>query len=321
MGRYILRRLLWTVIIVLLASVLTFLIFFVLPAGDPALRFAGKQPTEELIAQARVNLGLDKSLPQQYWLFLSRLVTGDEYGWPGLGYSFHTRDAVLPELINRSRVTGSIIVGGALLWMVIGVPVGVISALKRKTFWDRGLMGICLFFISAPVFWLALLSLLIFWKKLGWLPGTGYVAFAQNPGQWFAHLILPWCILALLYAAIYARLVRANMIDVVSEDYIRTAWAKGLSPRKVVMHHELRPALAPVIALFAIDLGALVGGTIVTETVFNMQGLGNWLLIAANNNDLPVTMAVTIVVAAAVCILTLIADVLLAVIDPRVRLR
>ncbi|MCB0882435.1 MAG: ABC transporter permease [Thermoleophilia bacterium] len=321
MGRFIIRRLIWTVFIVLLVSVLTFLIFFVLPSGDPALRFAGKQPTAELIAQARANLGLDKSLPEQYWLFLKHLVTGDEYGWPGLGYSFHTRDAVLPELINRARVTGSIIIGGAALWMLIGVPVGVISALKRRTIWDRGLMGVCLFFVSAPVFWLALLSLLIFWKKLHWLPGTGYVAFAESPGQWFAHLILPWCVLALLYAAIYARIVRANMIDVVSEDYIRTAYAKGLSPRRVVMHHELKPALAPVVALFATDLGALVGGTIVTETVFNMQGLGNWLLIAANNNDLPVTMAVTIVVAAAVSLLTLVADVLLAAIDPRVRLQ
>lgn len=320
MGRFIIRRLLWTTLIVLLVSVLTFAIFFLLPSGDPALRFAGKQPTPELIQQARESLGLDKSVPEQFWRFLSTLVTGDKYGWPGLGFSFQNKDAVLPELIDRSRVTGSIIIGGAALWMLLGIPVGIVSALKRRTVWDRGLMGVALFFVSAPVFWLALVSLLIFYKTLGWLPGTGYVPFAENPKEWFMHLILPWSVLALLYAAIYARIVRANMIDVVSEDYIRTAFAKGISPRRVIVNHELRPALAPVVALFATDLGALVGGTIVTETVFNMQGLGSWMLIAANNNDLPVAMAVTLVVAVSVGILGLIADIILAVLDPRVRL-
>lgn len=319
MGRYIIRRLIWTVLVVLLVSILTFFIFFVLPSGDPAARFAGKQPTPELIAQVRISLGLDKSVPEQYWLFLKHLVTGDQYGWPGLGFSFQTKEAVLPQLIDRARVTLSIIFGGAVLWLAMGIPVGVLSALKRGTRLDRTAMGVALFFVSAPVFWLGLLSLYVFWKQLGWLPGTGYVAFADSPARWASHLILPWMVLALLYAAIYARVVRGNMIDVMSEDYIRTARAKGLPERQVVVRHELRAGITPVVTLLTIDLGVLVGGTIVTETVFNMQGLGNWLLVAAQNNDLPVTLAVTIVVAGCVSILSLVADILYAVLDPRVR--
>jgi len=321
MGRYIIRRLLWTVLVVLLVTMLTFIIFFVMPKGDPATRFAGKSPTPELIQEVKQSLGLDKSVPEQYGLFLKRLVVGDEYGWPGLGKSFQTKQAVRPELIQRAQVTITIIIGGALLWLAIGIPVGVISALKRGTAWDRIAMGTALFFVSAPVFWLGLLSLYVFWKKLGLPTETGYVAFTSSPTTWFWHMLLPWLVLALLFAAIYARIVRGNMIDVMSEDYVRTARAKGIPERQVVMRHELRSGITPVITLLAIDLGVLVGGTIVTETVFNLQGLGNWLLVAAQNNDLPVTLAVTVLVAAAVSLLSLVADILYAVLDPRVRYR
>ena len=319
MGRYIIRRLLWTVLVVVLVTLLTFVIFFVMPKGDPATRFAGKSPTPELLQEVKESLGLDKSVPEQYGLFLKRLVVGDEYGWPGLGKSFQTKQAVKPELVQRAQVTITLIIGGAILWLAIGIPVGVISALRRGSALDRISMGTALFFVSAPVFWLGLLSLYVFWKKLGWLPGTGYVSFGSDPWAWFSHMFLPWMVLALLFAAIYARVVRGNMIDVMTEDYIRTARAKGLSERRVVLKHELRTGITPVITLLAIDLGVLVGGTIVTETVFNLQGLGNWLLVAAQNNDLPVTLAVTVLVAAAVSILSLVADILYAVLDPRVR--
>lgn len=319
MGRYIIRRLLWTVLVVLLVTMLTFVIFFVLPSGDPAYRFAGKQPTPELVEQVRESLNLDESVPQQYATFVKNLVTGDEYGWPGLGFSFQTKEAVLPQLIDRAKVTLSLIIGGAILWLAIGIPVGVFSAIKKGTVWDRTAMGVALFFVSAPVFWLGLLALYLFWKQLGWLPGTGYVPFAESPSDWFTHMIMPWFVLALLFAAIYARVMRGSMIDVMGEDYIRTARAKGLPERQIIIRHEVRPAITPVITLLAIDLGVLVGGTIVTETVFNLQGLGSWLLVAADNSDLPVTLAVTVVVAIAVSLLSLVADILYALLDPRVR--
>jgi len=319
--RYIIRRLLWTGLVVLLVTLLAFVIFFVLPSGDPATRFAGRQATPELIEEVRKDLNLDGNVVEQYTTFVGDLVTGDEYGWPGLGFSFKTREAIKPELIDRAQVTGTLIAGGALLWLLIGVPVGVLAAVRRNTLWDRLSMGTALFFISAPVFWLGLLALYIFWKQLELLPGTGYVAFSESPGDWFAHMILPWTVLALLFAAIYARITRGSMIDVLSEDYVRTARAKGLTERRVVVRHGLRAGITPVVTLLAIDLGVLVGGTIVTETVFNLQGLGNWLLVAAETSDLPVTLAVTVVVAIAVSLLALVADIVYALLDPRVRYR
>ncbi|MFN8110717.1 MAG: ABC transporter permease [Thermoleophilia bacterium] len=321
MGRYIIRRLLWTVLVVVVVTMLTFVIFFVMPKGDPATRFAGKSPTPELVAEVKASLGLNHSVPEQYWLFVKHLATGDQYGWPGFGKSFQNKQAILPELKQRAQVTGTLIIGGALLWLAMGIPVGVISALKRGTLWDRISMGTALFFVSAPVFWLGLLFLFIFWKKFGLPFETGYVGFTTNPLTWFNHLFLPWMVLALLYAAIYARVVRGNMIDVMSEDYVRTARAKGLPERQVVVKHELRSGITPVVTMLAMDLGLLVGGTIVTETVFNLQGLGNWMLIAAQTNDLPVTVAVTVLAASAVSILALVADVLYAFLDPRVRHR
>jgi peptide/nickel transport system permease protein len=319
MGRYIVRRLIWTLLVLLVVTLITFVIFFVLPSGDPALRFAGKQPTEATLNQVREQLGLDRSLPEQYGIYLRNLILGDEYGWPGLGFSYTDRAPILPELWQRAQITIQLILGGAVLWLLIGIPVGVLSALKKRSIGDRAAMGAALFFVSAPVFWLGLMLLWIFWAKLGWLPGTGFVAFSTDPSLWLQHMLLPWFTLALLFAAVYARVVRGNMLDTLSEDYIRTARAKGLSERRVIGKHALRPSLVPVVTLLAIDLGVLVGGTVVTETVFNLQGLGSWVLKGTLDQDLPVTLAVTVVVALAVCIFSLIADILYAYLDPRVR--
>ena len=231
---------------------------------------------------------------------------------------FTTLDPVLLEIIWLTLGVSGI----ALFFsMFLGIPVGVISALKRGTIWDRLSMGTALFFVSAPVFWLGLLSLWFFWKTLGLPLESGYTPITDGPTSWFLHMVLPWSVLALLFAAIYARIVRGNMIDAMNEDYVRTARAKGLRERQVVVKHELRASIAPVITLLAIDLGVLVGGTIVTESVFNLPGLGRWLLVAAETNDLPVTLAVTVLVATAVSVLSLVADILYAVLDPRVRYR
>jgi peptide/nickel transport system permease protein len=320
MGRYVIRRLLWAGLVVLIVTLLTFVIFYVMPPGDPAVRFAGKQPTPELIAQVREQLGLDKSLPEQYVLFLKRLVTGDEYGWPGLGFSFDSRTPIIDEIKQRTPRTVSLALGAALIWLVMGVTIGIISALKRRSLADRLAMGFALFGISAPVFWLGLLALWFFVQKAGIDEfSTGYVPFAENPYQWFTHLILPWTVLALLYAAFYARMTRGNLIDTLGEDYIRTARAKGLPERTVIMKHGLRASLTPIVTMFGMDIALLIGGAVITETVFNIQGLGNWSVSAALSADLPAVVGATLVLAIAVAIMSLVVDIFYAYLDPRVR--
>ena len=321
MGRYILRRLLWTIVVVLVVTLITFVIFYVLPSGDPALRFAGKEPTPQVLAQVREDLGLNHNVAIQYLLYLKRLVVGDRYGWPGLGFSYGSGAAIAPQLWQRAQITIQLVLGAAVMWILIGIPVGVYSALKPRSAFDRSSLFIGLVFISTPVFWFGLLLLWVFWSTLGWLPGTGYVAFSDNPVQWAGHLFLPWLVLALPFAAVYARIVRSNMLDTLGEDYIRTARAKGLPERRVVAHHALRASVVPIVTLLAVDVATLIGGTVVVERIFNLQGLGSWVLDGALNQDLPVTLAVTLVATIAVCILSLCADVIYAYLDPRVRPR
>lgn len=319
MGRYILRRLLWTVVVILVVTLITFVIFYVLPSGDPALRFAGKQPTAQVLAQVRTDLGLNHTVVVQYLLYLKRLVVGDRYGWPGLGFSYSSGAAISPQLWQRAQITIQLVLGAAVLWMLIGIPVGVFSALKPRSRFDRTSLFVGLVFISTPVFWLGLLMLWLFWSTLGWLPGTGYVAFTNDPIQWAAHMLMPWITLSLAFAAVYARIVRSNMLDTLGEDYIRTARAKGLSERRIVTRHALRASLVPIVTLLAVDIATLIGGTVIVETIFNLQGLGSWVLNGALNQDLPVTLAVTLVATIAVSILSLVADILYAYLDPRVR--
>jgi peptide/nickel transport system permease protein len=319
MGRYIIRRSLWVIITMLIVTFVAFCIFFLLPSVDPAIAFAGRSPTPELIAEIEDQLGLDEPWPVQYALYVKRLFTGDEYGWPGLGLSYDTRTPVLEEVKERSVVTAQLAIGAAILWLAMGIPIGIVSALKRRSLADRAAMGFALVAVSAPVFWLGLVALFIFWQKLGWLPGTGYVPFTESPWSWFQHMILPWFVIALLFAAIYARVVRGNLIDTMGEDYIRTARAKGLPERQVVRRHGLRAGLTPIITLLGIDLALLVGNTVVTETVFNLPGLGNYVLVSVNNGDIPAVMAVVVIAALAVTVIGLLVDIVYAYLDPRVR--
>src|SRR6266542_2854244 len=302
MWRYIVRRLLWVAVVVLIITLITFLIFFVMPPTDPAVAFAGKQPTPEAIAQVRQQFGLDRPVWVQYGLFLKHLFAGDQYGWPGLGFSFATRQSV------RS-----------LLRDCIAIPIGIISAVKRRTLVDRLSMGLALFFVSAPVFWLGLMALWLFWFKLGSSAGTGYVSIATSFGSWLNHMILPWVVLALLFAAFYARMTRGNLIETMAQDYIRTARVKGLPEWKVIYKHGLRSSLTPVVTMFGMDLGTLFGGAVITETVFNLQGIGQWVVQSVFNSDLPVILAVTIVTSLAITLMNLLVDILYAYLDPRVR--
>ncbi len=319
MGGYILRRLVWSAFVVLVVTMLTFVIFYVMPPGDPAIRFAGRQPTAETIAAVRDRFGLDEPVYTQYGIFVKNLVTGDEYGWPGLGFSYDTDVGVRNELVNRIPRTLSLVVGAAILWAIMGVLIGIISAIRRGTALDRMAMGFALVGVSAPVFWLGLVALFVFWQKLGWLPGTGYVPFAESPSQWFLHLVLPCTVLALLYAAFYARMTRGNLLEAMGEDYIRTARAKGLSERSVIMKHGLRASLTPIVTMFGMDVALLFGGAVITETVFNWQGVGSWVINATFNSNLPVVVAVVLLSAIIVVLMNLIVDIVYAYLDPRVR--
>jgi peptide/nickel transport system permease protein len=319
MALYIARRLVWAVVVILAVTAITFAIFYLLPPGDPALRFVGKQPTPEAIALVRHNLGLDRPWYIQYLKFLKAIVLGDKYGWPGLGYSYDSSVPIRTQILNAAPRTASLIVGAAVVWLTVGITIGVISAIKRRTVFDRLAMSFALFGISAPVFWLGLMALFIFWYKLGWTAGTGYVSFTDSPRQWASHLILPWIVLALLYAATYARMVRGNLLDAMGEDFIRTARAKGLPERTVIFKHGLRASLAPIATMFGLDVALLVGGAVITESVFNLNGLGFMAIDSVFRLDLPATLGVVLVATFAVVTMNLIVDVLYAFLDPRVR--
>jgi peptide/nickel transport system permease protein len=311
--------LLWVVVVVLVVTAITYVVFFVMPSSDPAVTFAGKNPTPEQIEEVRHQFGLDKPVPVQYLTFLKHVFLGDQYGWPGLGFSYSTRSPVKDQFFGRVLVTVQLALGAALVWLAIGIPIGIISAIRRRTLTDRLAMGFALFFVSAPVFWLGLMGLWLFWFKLRWSPGTGYVAWSDSFTGWLSHMILPWVVLALLYAASYARMTRGNLLETMGQDYIRTARVKGLPERTVILKHGVRASLTPVVTLIGLDLGALLGGAVITETVFNLQGIGQWAVNSTFQGDLPAVLAVTLVVALAVTLMNLIVDIVYAYLDPRVR--
>jgi peptide/nickel transport system permease protein len=298
---------------------ITFLVFFKLPNGDPALRFAGRVPTTENLVIIRHRLHLDQRFYVEYAYFVKNFFTGDQYGWPGLGYSYGNDVSVRSEVLQRAPRTLFLILGVATIWLVFGVTIGVISAVKRRTAVDRAAMGFALFGISAPVFWLGLMALYLVWKKLGLTSGSGYTPLDEGVGQWLGHMILPWTVLALLQIAIYARLTHSNLLETLGEDYIRTARAKGLSERRVILNHGLRASLTPIVTIFGLDIALLLGGAIITESVFNIQGLG-WLAFnGAITQDLPSVLGVVIYTTTAVVIANLIVDIIYAYLDPRVR--
>src|ERR1700722_12394488 len=316
---YLTRRLAWTVVVILAVVAVTFAVFFLLPNGNPALRFAGKSPTPQAIAQIDARLHLNKPWYVEFGYFVKTLAVGDENGWPGLGYSYGNYVSVRSEIIQRAPRTLWLIAGAATIWLTFGVAIGVLSAVRRRTWVDRSAMGFALFGISAPVFWLGLMALYIVWKELGLTDGSGYVPLSDGIGPFLGHMILPWVVLSLLYMAIYARLTRNNLLETLGEDYIRTARAKGLSERKVIFKHGLRASLTPIVTLFGLDCALLVGGAIITESVFNIQGLG-WLAYnGAETQDLPTVLGVVICTATAVAVMNLLVDIVYAFLDPRVR--
>jgi peptide/nickel transport system permease protein len=324
MGRYIIRRLLWVVVLLFLVSVLTFVIFYVFPSTDPALLRAGRSPSPEVIASIRHNLGLDKSKPEQFGIYMKNVVTKFDFG-----HSFQNDVDVRSEILDRLPVTISLTVGAVVVWLLAGIPVGIISAIRRRTVIDRASMGAALVAISAPVYWLGLVALFLFAKDIGKIPifdgaGTypesgGWLVWLHHPGQWFGSLLLPWLVLAASFAAFYARLLRANLIDVMGEDYIRTARAKGLRERRVVLRHGVRSAITPVFTALGLDIGILLGGAILTESVFNLPGVGRLAYDAIQNGDLPTIQGTVLFGAFFIVMANLLVDVGYAFLDPRVR--
>lgn len=321
MGRYLIRRSLFLILVLWIVSVLTFIIFVKLPAGDPARRFAGRRTSPQIIEQARENLGLDKPIWVQYGRFAKGLIP-----WPGLFlneqvyFSYSNYVPVKDELYQRLPVTMALSAGAAVLWLMIGLPIGVLSAIRPRSVGDRAAMLFALFGVSAPVFWIGFVMLYTFWFKLGWLPGSGLPSdqsLVQSMLE--GRLILPWITLSLAFAAFYTRMVRGNLIETMSEDYIRTARAKGLAERRVIFKHGLRSALTPVVTMFGMDVGVLLGGAIITETVFNLPGLGKYAIQGIVGNDIPAVMGVTVVATFFIILANLVVDVMYAVLDPRVR--
>jgi peptide/nickel transport system permease protein len=319
MTLYIARRLVWTVVVVACVLAITFAVFYLLPAGDPALRFAGKSPTDAELHQIHVRLGLDHPWYVQFGYFAKGFAVGDKFGWPGLGYTYAGQTSVKDLIIQRAPRTLLLIAGAAIIWLLVGVTVGVISAVKRRTVVDRTAMSFALVGISTPVFWLGLMALYIFWRQLGWTGGTGYISPADSPTGFISHMILPWIVLAMLYAAFYARMTRNNLLETLGEDYIRTARAKGLPERTVIFKHGLRASLTPIVTMFGLDIALLVGGAIITESVFNIQGLGYLAINSALQQDLPIVVGVVLLTSVAVALANLLVDILYAFIDPRVR--
>lgn len=318
MVRYIIRRLLWMLILLALVSAVTFVIFYALPSADPAVLRAGRQGTPELIAQIRHNLGLDQPLYVQYFTYMKAIVLHFDFG-----YSYQNSANVREQIISRLPATISLTGGAVIVWLAIGLPVGIISAIRRRTAIDRISMGSALLAISAPVYWLGLVALYLFSRDIGVIPvfagANSYQPLTHNPAAWFDSLLLPWLVLAASFAAFYARLLRANLIEVMSEDYIRTARAKGLSERRVVLRHGVRAAITPIVTLLGLDIGILLGGAILTESVFNIPGVGRMAFDAIGRADLPVIQGTVLFGAFFIIIANIVVDIGYAFLDPRVR--
>jgi peptide/nickel transport system permease protein len=316
--RYVVRRLAWSALLLVLVCFLTFVVFYVLPATDPAVLRAGRNATPELIAEVRAKLGLDQPVHEQFWIYAKGVVTDFD-----LGYSYYSEVPVREEIVARLPASISVAFGAFVIWMAIALPVGILTALRPRSKSDRVVTGTTLFFLSAPTYWLGLVVLFLFASDIGrfrLIGGSGmYVPFSEDPRQWFEALFWPWIVLALGFAGIYARMIGENLREAMEQDYVRTARAKGVKERRVVLKHGLRAALTPIITLAALDLGLLLGGTILVETVFNIPGVGRYAVEAIQNGDLPAIQGTVLFGAMFIILAILMADILYAVLDPRVR--
>jgi peptide/nickel transport system permease protein len=317
-ARFLVRRIALGLLVIWLITVAVFTLFFVAP-NDVARTLAGRQATPETVALISARLGLDQPVWKQYLDFIWKALHGD------LGYDYYHQVPVTEIMGAALPITLSLALGGAVIWLVMGVTNGVVSAVRPRSVVDRSLTAFALFFYSMPTFLLGLLLLYFLYFRLtlaGYpiFPAGGYAPISDGVWPWVQHLVLPWFTLALVSAATYTRLTRASMLDVLGEDYVRTARSKGIAERRVILRHGLRAALTPVVTQFGIDVGALLGGVVVTETVFSLPGLGKTSIDAINQQDLPVIIGIVLFASVAVVVANIIVDIVYAVLDPRVRL-
>jgi peptide/nickel transport system permease protein len=314
---YIIRRLLWGIALLIIVCALTFVMFRVLPTGNPAVRFAGRDPQPKLIKEIEAILGLNKPLPVQFWDYLKGIFLHFDFG-----FSFYNQESVTGLISERLGATASLAIGAAVLWLAGGLTVGIISALRQRTVLDRASMGVALGLISAPEFWLGLIVLYLFASDIGkWkiFPGAGsYVGITTDPWKWFTSLLMPWFVLASGGAAVYARLMRGSLIETMKEDYIRTARAKGL-PERSVIRQGVRAAINPIVTLSALELGALLGGAIIVEDVFNIPGIGRLSYQAIVNADFSVIQGTVLLASMFIIVANIVVDIIYAYLDPRVR--
>jgi peptide/nickel transport system permease protein len=315
---FIIRRILWGILAMAIVIAVTFLLFYILPTANPAVLRAGRNASPKTIAYISQELGIDKPIYTQFWDYVKNIVFHFN-----LGYSFYSDAPVRGLIADRLPATISLALGSVVLTLIAGLPVGIISAIKRRSFFDRISMGTSLVFVSAPTYWLGLIAIYLFAADIGRFKvfdGSGsYVPLTTNPGQWFGSLILPWLVLAAGSAAVYARILRGSLIDVMGEDYIRTARAKGLRERRVIMHHGVRSAITPIVTIVGLDIGALLGGAVLTETVFDIPGIGRLNYDAITHSDFPIVQGTVLVAALFIIVANILVDIGYAYLDPRVR--
>ena len=318
MTAYVVRRLLWALLLLLLVSAVTFAVFYLLPSGDPAQLRAGKLADTAQLTQIRHTLGLDRPVYTQYWLYMKQVVEHFDFG-----YSYQNSQPVRQEILSRLPATISLTAGAVVVWLLVGLPIGVISAVRSRTLVDRVSMGGALLAISAPVYWLGLVMLYLLANDIGVVhvfKGAGtYTPISHDPAKWLSSLLLPWLVLAASFAAFYARLLRASLLDVMSEDYIRTARAKGLSERRVIWRHAMRSAMTPIVTVLGLDIGILLGGAILVERVFDIPGIGSLAYDGIARSDLSVIQGTVLFAAFFIVVANLVVDVVYAFLDPRVR--
>lgn len=326
---YLVRRALGAVLVLFVLSVAVYLIFYALP-GDPAQLVCGPKTCQaDQLAEISRSLGLDQPLYLQYWHFLSGIVAGRDFSGgpqvihcsaPCLGYSYQTGEPVTALLLDRAPVSASLVVGGFVLWVSVGVGLGVVSALRRGGPADRIATGLTLAGTSTPVFLVGLLLLIVFSVSLRWLPFPQYVPLSDDPAQWARNLVLPWVSLAVVSSAVYTRLTRTSMLETLSEDHIRTFRAYGLPERRVIGRHALRGALTPLITIGTLDLATSLTGATLTESLFGLPGLGKLLVTSVRSIDLPVVVGVTLLAGTVIVVANAAADILYSVADRRVAL-
>ncbi len=328
MGTYIIRRVVAMILMLIALSMIVFLLFQALPA-DPAALTCGKSCNPQVIAQNRIRLGYDKPIYVQYGQFVKGIVAGREYGSgtatfkcpaPCLGYSFFRGENVTDLIVSRFPVTAVESVGAAILWLISGVSVGVFAALRRGRWQDRLSTGLALVGYSFPTFFIGLVLQYFIIFKFQIMNYPAYAPLSEDPAAWLKSFILPWITLALVFAAFYSRLTRNQMLETLGEDYIRTARSKGLSERTVIGKHALRAGLTPIVTAAGLDLATLLGGVVITESIFGLPGLGALTLSSVQQSDLPLIVGTVLVAAAFIILANLVVDLLYAVIDPRVRL-